>query len=87
MAGHHDIGCQRTVCLVEMLLLARLGIIFDDTIIVTAKPVVAIDVLGGGIDISQFEQREGLRLLNILVQTTTVGTYPHVAALVEHQLL
>ena len=70
-----------------MLLLARLGIIFDDTIIVTAKPVVAIDILGCGVDISQFEQGEGLRLLNILVQAATVCTYPHVTALVEHQLL
>ena len=87
MASHHDIGCQRTVCLVEMLLFASLGIIFGDTIIVTTKPVVAIDILSCGIDISQFEQGEGLRLLNILVQTATVGTYPHVTALVEHQLL
>ena len=86
MAGHHDIRSETATGLVEHIGLACRRNILDDTSIISTKPVIALSINRSGVYIPHLKGVESQKLLDILVQTATITGYPHIAALVEHQL-
>ena len=87
MAGHHNIRGYVEANLVEDLGLARRAYIFYYTTVIGTEPVVAGSIDSGGVDIAQLEGVEAHEFLDVLVQAVTIAGYPHVTALIEHELL
>ena len=83
---HHHVR-SKAARLVDQFSRLGFGIKFDDTAVVGTQPVHAVLTFHRGVDITEFDGPDTRGTLDILVQTVTIGTDPHVTRLVEHQSL
>ena len=67
--------------------LTRLWVVFYNASVIRTQPIIALMVFRGGVDITQLQGTEAQHLLNVLVQSVTIGSYPHAAVLIQHQVL
>ena len=86
IARHHHVR-GKAARLVDQFSRLGFGIVFDDTAVVGTQPVSAVLSLHCRVDITQLDGPDTRWTLDILVQTVTIGTDPHVTRLVEHQAL